>query len=236
MNQCVITGEEGAKQSLVTVDPKTGNIATVNLTGDTIVFNSYSDIRGCNPTKSARTNFQVKIVGNVAAVLDANLVAKYRAEEQVEPPRPPNNLVARAEEKVEPPRPPNMAAVLEVARKRIEEKESAAVGSKRKLEERVDLTSLDSLYLEIARQREECEQLLRDEARPTISEALLALAPRPHCKPVSFATALVHSISSESTTPGSSSEMLVCRETDGTAQQLTREQMAISVLKNLRPS
>ena len=219
MNQCVITGEEGAKQSLVTVDPKTGNIATVNLTGDTIVFNSYSDIRGCNPTKSARTNFQVKIVGNVAAVLDANLVAKYRAEEKVEPPRPPN-----------------MAAVLEVARKRIEKKESAAVGSKRKLEERVDLTSLDSLYLEIARQREECEQLLRDEARPTISEALLALAPRPHCKPVSFATALVHSISSESTTPGSSSEMLVCRETDGTAQQLTREQMAISVLKNLRPS
>ena len=116
-------GEEGVKQNLVTVDPKSGNIVAANLTGDTVVFNSYSDVRGCNPTKSGKVNFQVKIAGNVAAVLDANMVSKYRIEEKV--------------------------------------------GSKRKLEEVEDL---DSLYSEIALQREQCALLLRDDTPPSIAE------------------------------------------------------------------
>ena len=64
------------------------------------------------------------------------------------------------------------------------------------------------------------------------SQALQALAPRPY-KPSSFANVLVQSIpSSENTTPGSSTELLVCREA---ARQITSEEVAVSVLKNFRP-
>lgn len=128
---------QGVKQNIVTIEPRTGNISATKLTGNTIVFNSYPDAGSRPPVTNTKAGTKVGFHVKVTGTVAAVLDSQTVANYHIAEPASTNK------------------------RKR----ETVVKHEDNNHEDVVDLTQLDSLYSEVAKQKERCARLLQADVR-----------------------------------------------------------------------
>ena len=79
--------EDAIEQSVLKVDSSTGDISVRNLSGNTVVFDSFSDEVKDRTPSAARKGFNVHVSGNVATTLSPSMVHAYRVVDCQNPPK-----------------------------------------------------------------------------------------------------------------------------------------------------